>query len=103
MKFEPKMSGTRVTEFEITPIFHSQFVWLSEVMEVVKKQETMDFLLDNFRFYKGAEEKEKDWCAILDHDTINKVSVLENYPEYAKEFEEYFGGNWMKHYIRFGH
>lgn len=103
MKFEPKLSGTKVSDFEITPIFCSQFVWLSEVMEEIQNQKAMDFILDTFRFTKGCEEKSHDWCAILDHDTIMKISVLENYPEYEKEFIEYFGENWFKHYIRFNH
>lgn len=103
MTFEPKISGTRVTNFNITPIFESQFVWLSEAMEKVQKQETMNFLLDTYRFSKGCEEKEHDWCAVIDWDSIYKLSVLENYPEYEKEFIEYFGNNWLKHYIRFNH
>lgn len=103
MIFESKISGTKVTDFDITPIFESQFVWLSEAMEKVQKQETMNFLLDTYRFSKGCEEKEHDWCAIIDWDSIYKLSVLENYPEYEKEFIEYFGDNWLKHYIRFNH
>lgn len=103
MKFEPKISGTRVEDFKITPIFDSQFVWLSEIMEKVQNQDTMNYLLDTFRFTKGCEEKDHDWCAILDWDTIMKVSCLENYPQYVKEFKEYFGEGWLKHYIRFNH
>lgn len=103
MKFEPKLSGTRVTEFKITPIFHEQVVWLSEAMKIIKRQETMNFLLDEFRFSKGYEEREGDWVTILDYDTIFKLSVLENYPEYEEEFKEYFGEQWLKNYIRFNH
>ena len=50
MKFESKISGTRVTDFDITPIFEEQFVFLSEAQKIIKRQETMDFLLDEFRF-----------------------------------------------------
>lgn len=103
MKFEEKISGTKVSEFEIVSIFDSQFVWLSEVMKKIQNQKAMDFILDTFRFSKGREEKSHDWCAILDWDSIKKISVLENYPEYEKEFIEYFGENWFKHYIRFNH
>ena len=103
MKFEPKLSGTRVTDFKITPIFGSQIVWLSECMEKIQSQKAMDFLLDEFRFTKGRCERSHDWAAVLDWDTIMKISVLENYPEYEKEFIEYFGDNWLKHYIRFNH
>lgn len=103
MQFEPKMSGTRVTDFNITPIFDSQYIWLSEVMAKIQNQNAMNFILDTFRFTKGCEEKSHDWCAILDWDSIMKVSVLENYPEYEAEFVEYFGENWLKHYIRFNH
>ncbi len=103
MKFEMKISGTKVEDFEIKPIFKEQYVWLSDAMNVIKRQETMDFLLDTFRFYKGMAEREGDWCAILDYDTIYKLSVLENYPQYEQEFIDYFGENWLKQYIRFNH
>lgn len=103
MKFERKMSGTKVTDFDITPIFNSQFVWLSDAMKTLQNQESMDFLLDTFRFIKGSAEKSNDWCAILDYDSIFKISVLENYPEYRKKLENYFGENWLKFYIRFSH
>lgn len=103
MKFEPKMSGTAVTDFEIAPIFDSQFIWLSDVMAKIQNQDAMNFILDTFRFSKGREEKDHDWCAILDWDSIFKISCLENYPEYTKEFIEYFGEGWLKHYIRFNH
>ena len=103
MRFETKMSGVRVDDIEIEPIFDSQFIWLSECMEKIHRQETMDFILDNFRFSKGCEEKEGDWVAILDYDTIDKISVMEKYPQYEKELIDYFGENWLKHYIRFGH
>ena len=41
--------------------------------------------------------------AILDYDTILKLSILEHYPEYEKEMINYFGNEWLKHYIRFNH
>lgn len=103
MKFEPKISGTKVTDFEITPIFGSQFIWLSEAMEVMQRQEAMDYLLDTYRFTKGEAEKSHDWVAIIDWDTNMKLSIMEHYPEYEKELKEYFGENWLKHYIRFNH
>ena len=33
MKFEEKISGTKVTDFEINSLFSSQFISLQEVME----------------------------------------------------------------------
>ena len=101
MKFEEKMSGTRVTEFEIIPIFDNQIVTLNNVIENVHRQETMDFILDKLRFYKS--HIDKVWYTTIDWDTILKLSVLENYPEYEKEFLDYFGTNWLRHYIRFNH
>lgn len=103
MKFEEKISGTKVTEFKITPIFDSQVVWLSEAMKKIQNQKAMNFILDTFRFTKGCDEKSQDWCAILDWDSIFKISALENYPEYVDEFIHYFGENWTQHYIRFNH
>lgn len=105
MKFEPKISGTKVTDFNITPIFNSQFISLESLLKMDLKQRTMDFILDTFRFSKGEKTKEDDeiWWGILDWDSIYKLSCIEKYPEYVKEFEEYFGENWFKHYIRFNH
>lgn len=103
MKFESKISGTKVTEFKTKPIFNSQLIWLSEVMEKIQNQEAMDFILDTFRFIKGCEVKSHDWCAILDWDSIMKISILENSPEEVEELKNYFGESWLKHYIRFNH
>lgn len=98
--FEEKISGTRVDNYEITPIFKRQFISLAEVLQVVKKQEVMNWLLDNLRFTKGRDE---NWYTSIDWDTILKLSILENYPEYEKELIQYFGLNWLNHYIRFSH
>lgn len=103
MKFTTKISGTSVTDFKIKPLFESQFVWLSEIMEKVQSQKAMNYILDTFRFTKGCEEKSHDWIAILDYDTIYKITILESYPEYEKEILEYFGENWLDQYIRFNH
>jgi len=107
MKFEEKISGTKVTDFDIRPLFSSQFISLQDVMDKDLSQRTMDWILDNMRFHRG-ERNEKNkgeciWWGILDFDTDLKLAVLENYPEYEKEFIEYFGEHWMKHYIRFNH
>ena len=100
MKFEGKISGVSVTDFDITPIFKDQIVNLTDCLTIIKRQETMDFLLDTFRFSLCQDGQ---WRAVLDWDTIFKISVLENYPNYEEELINYFGENWLKHYIRFGH
>lgn len=102
MKFEPKISGTQVTDFNIVPLFDTQFISLDDCQDKIVRQETMNYILDNFRFNRG-DAGMHDWWAILDFDTIMKISVMENYPEYEKEFIEYFGENWLEHYIRFNH
>lgn len=100
MKFEGKISGVSVTDFDITPIFKDQIVNLADCLTIIKRQEAMDFLLDTFRFSLCKDGK---WRAVLDWDTIFKISILENYPNYEEELINYFGENWLKHYIRFGH
>lgn len=100
MKFEPKMSGTAVTDFDIHCDFHGQIHTLDECMEKIHRQETMDFILDTFRFNLCADGK---WRAIFDYDTLYKIAIFENYPEYEKEMIDYFGEKWYNHYIRFGH
>ena len=99
MKFTPKISGTQITDFKIEPVFDCQVISLEDVMNTIQKQKTMDFILDDFRFFKGKE----CWWTTMDWDTILKISILENYPEYEKECIEYFGENWLKHYLRFNH
>lgn len=101
MKFEPKISGTTVTEFKIKPIFEDQTITLLDCLEKIRRQESMNFLLDTYRFVFCKANGE--WYTILDWDSIMKVSVLENYPDYEAEFINYFGENWINHYIRFNH
>ena len=103
MKFEPKISGTKVTDFDIKPIFLEQIVLLSDAMKTIKKQMTMNFLLDKFRFTKCNENYPNDWYTILSFDVIFILSIMENYPEYEKELIDYFGEEWYNCYIRFNH
>ena len=100
MKFEPKISGTRVEDFNIEKIFNKQFITLNECIEKIQRQETMDYLLDNFRF---TTDGNGEWYAIIDGDTNYKIAILEKYPKYEKEMLDYFGDNWLNHYIRFNH
>ena len=107
MKFEPKISGTKVTEFNIKFLFDSEFISLQEVMKKDLSQRTMDWILDNLRFHRGERTEENKgkciWWTIIDFDTNLKLAVLENYPNYEEEFINYFGENWINHYIRFNH
>lgn len=59
----------------------------------------MNFILDTFRFSKA----EGTWVAVLDWDTIMKISIMETNPEEEKLLENYFGKNWIKNYLRFNH
>lgn len=99
MQFEPKISGVKVTDFEIEPIFMTEVVTLWEVNHDIKKQEVMDWILDHLRFFKSGD----NWICTMDYDTIYKLTIWEKYPEYEKELIDYFGENWFKHYIRFNH
>ena len=101
MNFEPKISGTKVTGFTMEPLFCSQVVTLKKCIEKVHRQETMNYILDTFRFIKSGNCGE--WYMIIDHDTDYKLAVMENYPEYEDEFKKHFGEDWIKHYIRFNH
>lgn len=101
IKIETKISGWKVTGFETKPIFSSQIVSLEECMKTIKQQETMDFILDTFRFSKGT--KDGTWFTTIDWDTIMKISIMETNPEEEKQLEEYFGKNWINCYLRFNH
>lgn len=104
MRFEAKMSGTKVTDYEITAVC-SDLLTLKEIDKF--KTETAQWILDNFFLVKLSDEacikygcRHAVW---VDWDTVMKISILENYPEYEKELSEYFGKNWLKHYLRFNH
>lgn len=101
MNIESKISGWKITNFETEPIFDSQVISLENCMKTIKRQEVMNFILDTFRFSKGA--KEGTWFTTIDWDTIMKISIMETNPEEEKQLKEYFGESWIKHYLRFNH
>lgn len=101
LKIESKISGWKVTDFKTKPVFGSQIISLEECMKTIKKQKTMDFILDTFRFSKSMEEG--TWITIIDWDTIMKISIMETNPEEEEQLEAYFGKNWIKNYLRFNH
>lgn len=105
LKIEKKMSGWSVTDFEkVERLFDCQIITLDEVLEKVQKQETMNYILDKFRFTKGIlKEEEVCWFCILDNDTIYKLSILDRYSDLENELVNYLGENWLDCYIRFGH
>lgn len=103
INIESKMSGWTITNFETRPIFNSQILSLKDCMKTIKRQETMNFILDTFRFSKGVEEEEGDWFAIVDRDTIMKISIMETNPKEEEQLKEYFGEDWIKYYLRFSH
>ncbi len=100
MMFEPLISGVRVTGFKIECPISRRLVTLQECMEKFHRQETMDFVLDTYRFTLC---EDGEWCAILDYDDLYKIAILESYPWYEEELIEYFGKDWLKYYIRFEH
>lgn len=100
MNFEPKISGTRVTDFKIKTPLKEQIHSLSEIITKIQNQKTMDFILDTYRFTKG---RGGEWYAVFDYDALYKIGILENHPEYEQEMIDYFGENWTEHYIRFNH
>lgn len=106
MKFESKISGTRVTDFEIIPLFDETIIPLKKLDEKLSER-SMRWVMDNFYLSqyseKGAEFYGCNFYTTMDYDTVLKLSVLENYPQYEKEFIEHFGENWLNYYIRFNH
>lgn len=101
MNIESKISGWKITNFETKPIFDSQVISLENCMRTIKRQETMNFILDTFRFSKGM--KEGTWFTTIDWDTIMKISIMETNPEEEEQLKEYFGESWIEHYLRFNH
>lgn len=101
INIESKISGWKITNFETKPIFDSQVISLENCMKTIKRQETMNFILDTFRFSKGV--KEGTWFTTIDWDTIMKISIMETNPEEEEQLKEYFGESWIKHYLRFNH
>ena len=105
MKFETKISGTKVTEYgKVEFFFPEQIVNLKDCIKKIRKQKTMNYILDKFRFTKGCEEGD-DWYCIVDYDSLLKMSIMEKeeYSEIREKLEEYFGERWIEEYIRFNH
>lgn len=104
MRFETKMSGTKVTDYEITPVC-ADILPLTQIDTF--KTETAQWILDNFYLIKLSESAIKEYgcnhVVALDWDSVMKISILEKYPEYEKEMIEYFGERWLRQYIRFNH
>lgn len=108
---ENKMSGWTIRGYEeVVPVFNSEMITLNEVISANLKQENMDYILDELRFFRGTEPSKDGslnekvvWFTTIDWDTILKISIRESYPEIEKELTEHFGKNWMNCYLRFGH
>ena len=105
LKFEEKISGTRVTGSESKFLFKDQYITLNEVIATVKTQEAMNWILDEIRFTKGTvkEDGTFGWYATMDGDTMHKLYIIENLPDEKAQLIEYFGEHWMDYYIRFNH
>lgn len=105
LNIESKISGWSISGYgHLELLFDSQFITLDECAEKVQKQETMNYILDTLRFSKGQNARgEKVWFCTMDYDTIYKLTILDKYPHLASELVEYFGGNWLNLYLRFGH
>lgn len=99
LKIKSKIGGWKVTGFETKPVFDNRVLSLEECMKTIKRQETMDFILDTFHFSKGM--KEGTWFTTMDWDSIMKISIMETNPEEEKQLEKEFGKNWIKNYLRF--
>lgn len=99
---ENKISGWTITGYgDIKLIFDSQIILLSDCLDKITKQKSMDWILDNLRFTKGRDKG--IWFCTMDWDTIYKLTIAENYPEIEYELKEHFGEDWFGLYLRFGH
>ena len=102
MKIETKISGWAITDYDLSkfksPFTEYPFINLHECM--VLNQKAMNFILDTLRFYKGDDNS---WVAWIDSDTLAKIAIFNDYPEYEKQLTEYFGENWYQYYLRFNH
>jgi len=107
MKFEPKISGTSVTDYgkiKVFPHLLDQIVTLFDINKLTN-QRAVQFILDAYNMVPlNADHAEGcNWGAIMSYDDILKVSILENHPDLEAELQDYFGVNWLKQYIRFNH
>lgn len=107
MKFEPKISGTSVTDYgkiKVFPHLLDNIVTLSDINKLTNKL-AVQFILDTYNMLSlNAELADgANWGAIMSNDDILKASILENHPDLEAELQDYFGDNWLQHYIRFNH
>ena len=99
MKLTNCISGIRVEDFDIDPVFESWFITLDQVTARIHTQKAMDYILDKFRFSAGRD----CWFITINHDEIYKISIMERHPDLDKELTEKVGENWPDYYLRFNH
>lgn len=107
MNFEPKISGTTVTDFgdiKRIPSICGEIVTLKHI-NTLKNEDAVNWIFEHYDLWALNPEKTEgaNWGAVMSRDDILKVSIMENHPDKAEELRAYFGDNWMEHYIRFGH
>ena len=107
MKFEPKISGTTVTDFgeiKTSPAICGDIVTLKHI-NTLKNADAVNWIFEHYDMWSLNPDKADgaNWGAVMKYDDILKVSILENHPDKAEELRAHFGDNWMNHYIRFGH
>ncbi len=107
MKFESKISGTRVTNYgkiKVFPHLLDQIVTLHDINNLTDKR-AVQFILNTYNMVSlnADHANGANWGAIMSYDDILKVSILENHPDLEAELRDHFGDNWLQHYIRFNH
>lgn len=98
MEFVPKMSGVAVSDFDIKLVFNERIITVDEAKNL-KSIKAFNFIMENYEWLDNNGEK----VTILNFDDMYKISIMENYPNYAEELKNYFGDNWANYYIRFNH
>lgn len=107
MKIESKISGWRISDYEINvfPHYGNGIVTLRDIDKLSKR--SAQWIFDNYnlvQFHNG--KMDSHFGVLMDGDDVMKVSIMESYPDYEKQLADYFNdsfGDWRKCYLRFGH
>ena len=107
MKIESKISGWSISgvDIKIFPHFFDHIVTLNDIDKL--SQRSAQWIFDHYNLVELNPEKVGcHFGVLMTTDDMNKVSIMENYPEIEKELADYFNpsfGDWTKCYLRFGH
>jgi hypothetical protein len=102
---KPMMSGWYISNYQdITHTVEQLEGKFSGYLAISKltRPRALEWVVENYDIIRDNTD-EPCLFAILHHDDMYKVAIMENHPSVEAKLKEHFGENWANHYLRFGH